>query len=225
MFAPVSHLHPITASEMLGQVNKSVVDVDRTMAVTELLASVKTYMRIDYTDDDALLSELIDMACTILEDKTGFVVRPTSYLWTVKDMPTERHLVVDGMPLQNVIVTDTDTVTDVTLQCEITATYEDFVFYLKPPEGTVNFTISFSSGLFSTLNIWTVPSVWTLPDVWNDDSMSAELFDKALIRQAIYVTVGEFYKNRELTTQGREITYIPSVIDYVINPIRRIYGA
>ncbi len=224
MFAPVSSLNPVAPHEIMGQVNKAIVDVDRAMAVTELLDSLKVFLRIDFDDDDALLTELIDVACTIVEDKSGMVVRPTTYTWTVKDLEAGKHLIVDAMPLQSIVVTDTDTNLDVTLQSEITATYEDFVFYLKPPDGTVNFRLSIAAGIFSVFNIWTVPNVWALPDVWNNDSMSSELFDRALIRQAIYVIAGDLYKNRELTTGGREITYVPSVIDYVINPIRRIYG-
>lgn len=224
MFAPVKALYPITAQEMMGQVNKAVVDVDRGIAVSELLEPIKAYMRIDYDEDDQMIADLIDTACTIFEDKTGFVVRPTKYLWTISNMPANRHLAVDGMPVQALVVMDTDTNTDVTMQCEITATYEDFVFYVKPPEGTVNFSLSFASGVFSMFNIWTVPNVWTLPDVWNNDFMMSELFDKSLLRQGLFLTVGELYKNRELTTQGREITYVPSSIDYVINPMRRIYG-
>lgn len=208
----------------MGMVTKGVNDVDRTTAVTELFSDIKAFMRVDHDDEDALIRTLIDVACASLEDKAGMSIRPHMYTWTVKDFDKDRSLIVDHMPVQRVVITDTDTNTDVTLTSNIFGTYEDHVFYVRPPQDVKNFRLDFASGIFSVMNIWTLANIWVIPDVWTDDSISSRIFDRSLIRQAIYLTVAELYKQRELTS-SKEQFYVPSAVEYIINPIRRIYGA
>jgi hypothetical protein len=209
LLAPQDDLEFVTPAEHFGGVTKELVSIDRAIVPDTILDGVKQFIRVDHDEEDDLLRQFIDSACSSIEDQTGLAIRAITTRWKVKDLPSGHALQCDPMPVQNLYVTDSAG-TDITAQCQVWAHMHDYAFMLIPPEGVKDFTIDIGAGVFSTLNIWVQPNVWTLPDVWSLAGSTGGIYDVALIRQAIYYTVSEYYRTREISdkTGMNELSFV-----------------
>jgi uncharacterized phiE125 gp8 family phage protein len=110
--------------------------VDRTTLPAALLPKVKLHVRVDYTDDDALLTDLTARAIDLYERKTGLSIFKADFAWSPDgfDAVTDDGVLCPAQPLATLAVTDSDNV-DVTTAYQLAGNQIDGQasgLYLQP---------------------------------------------------------------------------------------------
>jgi uncharacterized phiE125 gp8 family phage protein len=177
------------------------------LATPVSLAEAKAHLRVDFSDEDALISGLIQAATAHLDGWTGILGRalmPQTWALSLDRFPAGAI----GLPVGpvtfvvDVSYVDPDGVTQVVPS-------GDFDVDIAPVEGWV---IPRAGGWPATLDMANAVTVrW-----------QAGTGAPAPVKQAILLLVGHWYQNREPTAQGGRPA-IPLTVDALVAPLRRAY--
>jgi uncharacterized phiE125 gp8 family phage protein len=112
---------------------------DTTTLPTALLPVAKTHMRVDFTDDDVLITSLIARAIGLYERKTALSLFDANFEWTPDDFDnvTDQGVLCPVQPLTQFTVADSES-TDVTASYRLAGNQngEAAGLYLQPVDAT-----------------------------------------------------------------------------------------
>lgn len=187
---------------------------DNTVTENITLSEAKDHLRVTNTDDDTYITTLISVARSICEEYVGFILaRNSKLIYYLEDFPQGDYIYLFG-------IAETDTV--------------DFKYY-----DTSNSITTWASSNYS-IDKYNRPAGILLnedvdrPELYKDRSdkiviqinnagyLTSEL-PKA-IHQAILMTIGHLYENRQDVVVGSGKPYdMPKASEHLLNPFRVVY--
>jgi uncharacterized phiE125 gp8 family phage protein len=175
------------------------------------LAEAKAHLRVDHTDEDALIQTLLDAAVSHFDGYTGILGRcMISQVWELYyDAFPSGDMQV---PLGNIISIDTVEYVDPTTEIYTTWADTNYEVDEKSVEGWIVPIDSWPTAM-ETTNAVRV----TFTAGFGASAASVP----AAIRAALLLMVGHFYKNREATTDAA-MAELPMGVRALIDPFRRV---
>ncbi len=176
------------------------------------LAEVKEHLRVDFSDDDPLITALIDAATSYLDAWTGILGRVmVTQTWdlTLDDFPEDAISIPLG-PLQSVAALNYVDVSGATQSIAEANFYVD----TKSPDGWVvpDADFTWPETLYAP-NVVTVRFVVGYGD--------APAVPQA-IKQAMLLLIGHWYENREGSIVGTSVSELPLAVSALLAPFRRV---
>ncbi len=185
----------------------------RTVAPATTPVSVdelKAHLRVDFTDDDDLISSLLDAATQYFDGYSGILGRVLITQTWAQDFSDFwlNDLVLPLAPVSSV-----------------TVTYYDTANVLQTLDASIYSLLNDARGPFLSLNygmVW--PNHYVRPDAIRALFVAGYGAATAVpvpIKQAIKLLVGDWYESRETAQAGR-IAALPYAVDALVAPYRRV---
>lgn len=176
------------------------------------LSEAKLHCRVDGSDEDTLISNLITAAVSYLDGYSGILGRALiTQTWRVDFEAFED---VMRLPLGNLLSV-------------LSVTYYDVNNTQQTLVNTVYSSLSDTGGPFiglKTNQSW--PTTYLRPDAvrvtWTAGYGAAAANVPMPIRQAILLLVGHWYANREPVNVGNITSLLPMTVDALLSPFRRV---
>ena len=175
------------------------------------LSEAKLHCRVDSSDEDTLISNLVTAAVSYLDGYSGILGRALiTQTWRVDYAAFEEFM---RLPVCNLISV-------------LTVTYYDVNNAQQTLADTVYSSLSDTGGPFIALKTnqsW--PATYIRPDAvrvnWTAGYGAAAANVPMPIRQAALLLVGHWYENRATVNVGNITSIIPFTVDALIAPFRR----
>jgi len=171
------------------------------------LAQAKAFLRIDsdYDDDDAYITSLINVATSVVEEYTRRRLITQTYNLYFDEFPPYIDLQIgDVAYVPSIKYYDTDN----TLQTLAASNY-DVDTKVRPGRIYESKTGDFP-------NTYERPNAVEVEFVVG--GFSADI--PAPIIQAIYITLGRYYENRQDVVLGTQVQELPLMVEYLLTPYR-----
>jgi uncharacterized phiE125 gp8 family phage protein len=163
------------------------------------VAEIKTHLRIDHSDDDSVLAELIDTAIQHIEDLVGHALRPTPYRLDLDQFPRDEQEIIE---------------LDIYIDSVDSVQYEDAdgVTQTMPSADYDVDDASLPGRIIRTANEW--------PD-GSDVKINFTSAVPKPAKQAIKLLVGHWYEQREASSD-QTVNTIPMGVHALVQQIRGV---
>ncbi len=182
------------------------------------LSVVKEHLRVDQDVEDSLLSAYLDSAIEECASYAGRAINQQEFQWQADAWPCE-GLIIPLAPIVSIV--------DVKYRDEAgtlqTMDEADWYFRRTPSGGVVETLSTFTRPLLATEPLPAL-LVNLIAGYDADDGSSGtedpELEMPAVIRQAVLLTVGHYYQNRESVQAGGQPVVLPRGAEFLLDTIR-----
>jgi len=171
------------------------------------LDEAKAHLRVDVTDDDVLISRLIQAAREYVEEATGRALINQTWRLSLDDWPEGDYIELPRPPLSSVtsvVYTDSDATAHT-----FSTSYYDVDTDSEPGRVVLEYGDDWPSATLATMN----PIVITYIAGYGATSASVPEH----LRQAILLLIGHWYENREGMVIGQGL--VPITVPYAIQSL------
>jgi uncharacterized phiE125 gp8 family phage protein len=169
------------------------------------LADAKLHCRVDGTDEDALITELIIVARQYVEGLTRRPLITQSWTYYADDFDYDVELKANLRSVTSINYTDTDGNSQLLDSANYSVDTFAYVGVVSPAYGLA---WPYARFVNNSVAIEFVAGYGVADDV------------PSPIKQAMLLLIGHFYQNRESVMVGISVTQTPMAVDMLLNPYR-----